>query len=334
LAADIARAIGERHLAYYDSIAPIIAADSIDRERVFMASRYDKGGDDAYVNCPLDKEQYEAFVSALLAADKVAPHEFEEVRHFEGCLPIEVMAERGRQTLAFGPMKPVGLRDPRTGKRPYAVVQLRQEDEGGTAYNLVGFQTRMTQPEQKRVFAMIPGLESARFERFGSVHRNTFVHAPVVLDDNLSLRARPEVYLAGQVCGVEGYVESAASGMWLGIALAGRLLGTSVPNPPPTTALGSLLSHLRKPNDDFQPSNVVWSMFPPYAFELGKRKKLGKRERHAALAQRALTDLNPWLAAIGRPEFADVHVSPDDAEPSKPEGDAMRALAALPTCDS
>jgi methylenetetrahydrofolate--tRNA-(uracil-5-)-methyltransferase len=284
---------------------------------VFSASRYDKGGDDAYVNCPLNKEQYEHFVTQLRAAERVAPHAFEEPRYFEGCLPIEVMADRGPQTLAFGPMKPVGLRDPRTGKRPYAVVQLRREDAEATAYNLVGFQTRMPQAEQRRVFGLIPGLENARYERYGSVHRNTFVNAPSVLDERLMLRALPGVHLAGQICGVEGYVESAASGLCLGIALAAELRGQPVPAPPPSSALGSLLGHLRRPNPDFQPSNVVFSMFPPYEDGSGREapasdagrsgpgatrgRRLGKRERHQALAERGLRALEPWLDAIGRP---------------------------------
>ena len=268
---------------------------------MFRASRYDKGGDDAYVNCPLDRTQYEAFVAALLAAEKVEPHSFEEPRYFEGCLPIEVMAQRGPRTLAFGPMKPVGLTDPRTGRRPYAVVQLRCEDAAATAYNLVGFQTRMTQPEQRRVFALIPGLENARYERYGTVHRNTFVDSPRVLSDDFELRALPGVHLAGQISGVEGYVESAASGLCLGIAIAARLSageGTPLPLPPATTALGALLSHLRRPSDDFQPSNVVFSMFPE--LHTTARGRRGKRERHLALAERALTDLDPWLERIGR----------------------------------
>lgn len=294
LAQDLAEAVGKKHLAYYDAIAPVVVADSIDWSRVFRASRYGKGGDDAYVNCPLDREQYEAFVRAVLEAEKVAPHDFEDVRYFEGCLPLEVMAERGMQTLAFGPMKPVGLVDPRTGKRPYAVVQLRQEDRAGTAYNLVGFQTRMKWPEQKRVFRMIPGLENAEFERFGSVHRNTFVDSPRVLDDELSLEARPGVYLAGQISGVEGYVESAACGLVLGTMLAAKVRGERPVLPPPTTALGALIGHLRNADKkEFTPSNVVWSMFPPL------EGRHGKRERHERMARRALADLEPWLDAVG-----------------------------------
>ncbi len=296
LAADLARTIGQDALAYYDAIAPIVSAESIDWEKVFRQSRYDKGGDDAYVNCPLDKAQYEAFVAAVVAAEKVPPRAFEEPRYFEGCLPVEVMAERGPKTLSFGPMKPVGLTNPKTGRRPWAVLQLRPEDREGTAFNLVGFQTRMKWPEQKRVFAMIPGLESAEFLRFGSVHRNTFVNAPIVLEDDLSLRARPGVHLAGQVTGVEGYVESAACGLVLGTLLAARAHGERETLPPRATALGALHHYLRTPNERFQPSNVLWSMFPPVAAD-GPPKK--GRERHAVLAERALAELPAWLEAVG-----------------------------------
>jgi methylenetetrahydrofolate--tRNA-(uracil-5-)-methyltransferase len=231
------------------------------------------------------------------------------------------MADRGPQTLAFGPMKPVGLTDPRTGKRPHAVVQLRREDAAGTAYNLVGFQTRMKQPEQRRVFGLIPGLAQARFERYGTVHRNTFVNAPKVLAGDLSLVASPGVYVAGQICGVEGYVESAASGLCLGIALAAQLRGEASPAPPRTSALGSLLSHLSRPNDDFQPSNVVFSMFPAY-----EGRRLGKRERHLALAERALSDLDPWLEQIGRPRVGLVERRVPAADGG--ENEAMRPLVA------
>lgn len=296
LAQDLARTVGADHLSYYDAIAPIVDAESIDWSRVFKASRYDKGEDQAYVNCPLDRAGYEAFVRAVLEAEKVAPHDFEDVRYFEGCLPLEVMAERGERTLAFGPMKPVGLVDPRTGERPYAVVQLRPEDDPPTAYNIVGFQTRMKWSEQKRVFAMIPGLEQAAYLRFGSVHRNTFIRSPEVLAEDLSLRAAPGVYVAGQVSGVEGYVESAACGLSLGATLARRLRGQPASAPPTTTALGALLGHLRRPDGNFQPSNIVWSMFPPLQ---GAGRRLKKRDRHAAMARRALEDLEPWLDAVG-----------------------------------
>ncbi|MCA9531194.1 MAG: methylenetetrahydrofolate--tRNA-(uracil(54)-C(5))-methyltransferase (FADH(2)-oxidizing) TrmFO [Myxococcales bacterium] len=301
LAMDLARLVGAEHLAYYDAIAPVVTAESIDWSVAFRASRYDKGSDrgedGAYVNCPLDKDTYEAFVRAVVDAEKVEPREFEQPRYFEGCLPIEVMAARGERTLAFGCMKPVGLVDPRTGRRPYAVVQLRQEDQAGTAYNLVGFQTRMTWPEQRRIFRMIPGLGQAEFERLGTVHRNTFVDSPHALAPDLSLRAAPGVYLAGQVAGVEGYVESAACGLLVGLALAREACGEPPAPPPETTAFGALLTHLRRPSDDFQPSNIVWSLFPPLAQSGGRR--LGKRERRAQMADRALHDLDDWLDRVG-----------------------------------
>jgi len=293
LADDLAAAVGAEHLAYYDAIAPIVSADSIDFDRAFRASRYDKGGDDAYVNCPLDPQQYDEFVQALLEAEKVTPREFEKIRYFEGCLPIEVLAARGHKTLAFGCMKPVGLTDPRTGRWPHAVVQLRQEDEAGTAFNMVGFQTRMTWPEQKRVFRMIPGLEHAEFERLGSVHRNTFVDSPKVLDDDLMLRSRPGVYLAGQISGVEGYVESAACGMLLGIKLAHEARGLPFSFPPPTTMLGGMVRYLRTPKDDFQPSNVMWSMVPST-----EGQRLAKRVRRDRQSERALQDLGDWLRNV------------------------------------
>ena len=300
LAEDLGRAVGEDHLAYYDAIAPIVCADSIDWTYAFRASRYDKGGDDAYVNCPLDQAQYEAFVESVLEAEKVAPHDFEEARYFEGCLPIEVMAARGPKTLAFGCMKPVGLTDPRTGRRPFAVVQLRQEDHAATAYNMVGFQTRMKWPEQRRVFRTIPGLGNAEFERLGSVHRNTFVNSPKALDDDISLRSRPGVYLAGQVSGVEGYVESAACGLLLGMKLAIEARGDAFSFPARTTALGALIGHLRTPTDDFQPSNVMWSMIDPLDRADQPRRRMGKRARREAQATRALQDLQGWLDTVIR----------------------------------
>lgn len=294
LAADIAAAVGREHLAYYDAIAPVITAESVDWDIAFKASRYDKGGDAAYGNCPLNQEQYESLVQAVIDAEKVQPHAFEEPRYFEGCLPLEVMAERGLQTLSFGPMKPVGLSDPRTGERPYAVVQLRQEDQHGLAYNLVGFQTRMKWPEQKRVIRMIPGLENAEFERLGSVHRNTYVDSPRVLDDELALANRPGVHLAGQISGVEGYIESAACGFVLGVLLAAKAKEQAPILPPETTALGGLYRHLRDKDKDFAPSNVVWSMVPP----LPGKKIRKRRLRREKLAERALEDLGAWLEAV------------------------------------
>jgi len=310
LAEDLATTIGSSHLAYYDAIAPVVSADSIDLDVAFRASRYDKGNDDAYINCPLDEAQYHAFIEALLAAEKVAPREFEKIRYFEGCLPIETLAERGVMTLAFGCMKPVGLVDPRTDKRAFGVVQLRQEDVGATAYNLVGFQTRMKWPEQQRVFRMIPGLERAEFQRFGSVHRNTFVNSPVVLDDTFALRARPSVYLAGQVSGVEGYVESSASGFVVGITLAARLRGEPDAMPPRETALGSLMSHVRTPRDDYQPSNVVFAMFPPYT---GSRKKMSKNMVRDRQVETALQALDGWASRVGATEIR-ARIAPARAE--------------------
>lgn len=311
LAHDLANIIGETHLAYYDAIAPVVAADSINWDRVFRASRYDKGGDDAYVNCPFDEKGYKEFVAAVIAAEKVVPRDFEDIRYFEGCLPLEVMAERGEQTLSFGPMKPVGLTDPKTGQRPFAVVQLRQEDHAASAYNLVGFQTRMKWPDQKRVFRMIPGLEEAEFVRMGSVHRNTFVHSPEVLSGLCELSARPGVHLAGQMTGVEGYVESAASGLVIG-AILGTHLRTNQADPSrserlesllpaETTALGGLIRYVQTPRKDFQPSNVVWNMVPPLvdAPKIRGRRSERKRKRHGLMSERALEALDPWLDQVG-----------------------------------
>jgi methylenetetrahydrofolate--tRNA-(uracil-5-)-methyltransferase len=299
LAADLEARCGREYLSYYDAISPIVAADSIDWSVVWKQSRYDKGGDD-YGNCPFDAEQYHAFVAAIVAAEKMPAHDFEEPRYFEGCLPCEVMAERGEHTLAFGPMKPVGLRDPRTGRQPYAVVQLRPEDAALSAYNLVGFQSRMKWPEQQRVFRMIPGLAEAEFMRLGAVHRNTFVDAPALLDETMQLRSLPGVYVAGQLSGVEGYVESCAGGLLAGIFLAARLRGEPLPRPAETTALGGILTHLgrKHPKASYQPSNITWAHIPP----LEVTKKVKKRVRYQLMADRALADLQPWLAAIGSPE--------------------------------
>jgi methylenetetrahydrofolate--tRNA-(uracil-5-)-methyltransferase len=307
LAGSLAAAVGAEHLAYYDAIAPIVSADSIDWSRVWKQSRYGKGaeasgagegevdgGDEAYVNCPLDEATYKTFVRALVEAEKVPARDFEEPRYFEGCLPCEVMAERGEMTLAFGPMKPVGLVDPRTGKRPFAVVQLRPEDQAATAYNLVGFQTRMKYGEQLRVLRMIPGLEEAEFLRMGSVHRNTFVNAPELLGPGMELRALPGVHLAGQIAGVEGYVESTAAGLLCAILLAQRLRGEPLRPPPETTALGGILTHLARRQPRYQPSNITWAHLPPLE---GEQRKLKKRARYEAMAERALRDLEGWLAS-------------------------------------
>ncbi|MBI5518249.1 MAG: methylenetetrahydrofolate--tRNA-(uracil(54)-C(5))-methyltransferase (FADH(2)-oxidizing) TrmFO [Deltaproteobacteria bacterium] len=293
LARDLALAVGEDQLAYYDAISPIVAADSVDWGVVFRASRYDKGDDDAYGNIPLDRPGYEAFVAALLAAEKVPPRAFEEARYFEGCLPIEVMASRGLDTLRYGPMKPVGLTDPRTGRWPYAAVQLRPEDHARSAYNLVGFQTRMTWPAQARVLRALPGLAEAEFLRYGSVHRNTFVRAPERLSPELELKGLPGVFLAGQLTGVEGYVESAACGLLCALFVHRRLQGTPAAPPPRVTAFGGLLSHLSTPVENFQPSNVTWALVPP--LEVSSPRKAPKSERYEKLAARALEALEAWL---------------------------------------
>jgi methylenetetrahydrofolate--tRNA-(uracil-5-)-methyltransferase len=320
LAADLARAVGSDHLAYYDAIAPIVSADSIEWDQVFKQSRYgkgaDEGADEAYVNCPMDEAQYLAFVAAVVGAQKVEPRSFEDVKYFEGCLPIDVMASRGPMTLAFGPMKPVGLVDPRTGAQPFAVVQLRQEDAAASAYNLVGFQTRMTWPEQSRVLKTIPGLGAAEILRFGSVHRNTFVDAPRALDESMQLRARPGVFLAGQITGVEGYVESCACGFVCGVLLAQSLLGLPRSAPPPTTALGGVITHITRitqPDREYQPSNVTWAWLPPLV-----NRRLKKRERNEAIAERALADLATWLGepAPRDARAPDTQVASGDAGPA------------------
>lgn len=286
LAEDLAGRLGAP-LHFYDAIAPIVDAESIDYDVAFFASRYEKGGDD-YLNLPLNREQYEDFVSRLLTAEKTPLRDFEDPTFFEGCLPIEIMAERGPQTLAFGPLKPVGLEDPRTGRRPHAVVQLRAENRERTAFSLVGFQTRMTHAEQRRVFRQLPGLGEAVFLRLGSVHRNTFVDAPRLLD-NLRLKADPRIRLAGQLAGVEGYVESAACGLWAALSTAAELRGRELPLPPPTTAHGGLLRYLATPTGNFQPSNVIWAMIPP----LDKPPR-SKKDRKQALADRGLHDFDAW----------------------------------------
>jgi methylenetetrahydrofolate--tRNA-(uracil-5-)-methyltransferase len=294
LASAIARLCGGR-LHFYDAIAPIVSADSIDMSIAYARSRYDKGGGDDYLNLPFDADQYSALVGALVAGEKVPPHEFEEPRYFEGCLPIEVMAERGAEVLAHGPMKPVGLEDPRTGRRPHAVVQLRREDEAATAYNMVGFQTRLTWPEQRRIFrGYVPGLRDAEFVRLGQIHRNTFIEAPRVLAPDLSHRERPHLFFAGQITGVEGYVESAACGLLAARAVLDRLAGRPFRPPPPATAIGALHRHVtgaaHPPGAEYQPTNVVFALFPPL-----EGRTRGKAARKAAHVERARRELASWL---------------------------------------
>lgn len=300
LAEDLGRAVGGERLYFYDAIAPILTAESIDMSIAFAQSRWGKGDGADYLNLPFTKEEYERFIDEVRRGEKVVPHAFEEPKYFEGCLPIEVMAERGIETLAHGPMKPVGLTDPRTGRWPYAVVQLRREDRAGTAWNLVGFQTRLTWPEQKRIFkSCIPGLQNAEFLRMGQVHRNTFVEGPKVLAQDLSLKTRPHVWLAGQVSGVEGYVESAACGQIVARAVDARLRGVAFVAPPAGTALGALHGHVTgsiHPDDyEYQPSNVTWGLFPPL------EGKVKKHDRRGIMVERARMLMTGWLADVGGP---------------------------------
>jgi len=288
LAAAIVSLTGSANLYFYDAISPIIEGKSIAMNRVFAASRYDRGEAD-YLNCPLDQKTYENFWKALTEAKEVPLHTFETVKCFEGCLPVEVMAHRGIETLAHGPMKPVGLIDPRTGCRPHAVVQLRREDKEGILYNIVGFQTKLTWPEQRRIFRMIPGLEKAEFARYGSVHRNTFINAPALLTPFLQFRTRRELFFAGQITGVEGYIESTAMGLLAGINASLLIAGQEPIAPPPETSLGALIGHLRRADrKTFQPMNIAFGLFPPLS---GRSRK---KDRGLIYARRALAALTAW----------------------------------------
>ena len=300
LATAIRARLGVESLSFYDAIAPIVSRDSIDEQIVFRASRYDKetmagaeeGG--AYLNCPMSREQYEAFIDALTSADQASAHEFDVVPYFEGCMPIEEMARRGRDTLRFGPMKPVGLRDPRSDRRPHAVVQLRMEDRGGQMWNIVGFQTRLRYPEQQRVFRMIPGLENAEFLRFGSIHRNSYINSPASLTPHLSLRDDDSVLFAGQLTGVEGYTESTATGMIAAANMSRLLQGLEPLVPPPTTMIGALYRHLREADPrHFQPMNANFGLVEPLPHAV--RDKHVKREQIAA---RALADMRRWVEEL------------------------------------
>jgi methylenetetrahydrofolate--tRNA-(uracil-5-)-methyltransferase len=333
LSADLARIVGAAHLYFYDAISPIVLAESIDRSKVFRQSRWDRslrgdgrthrsaptpdtagadlrvgpacGVDDGagdYLNCPLTRDEYEAFYKALITAESATVHDFDKERFFEGCLPIEVMAHRGADTLRFGPMKPVGLTDPRTGREPYAAVQLRQDNLAGDHFSLVGFQTQIKWGEQARVLRLIPGLESAEFVRFGMVHRNTYVNGPTVLAETWQVRARPTLFFAGQMSGVEGYVESAASGLLAGINAAALALGRTVSSPPRTTAIGALAYYASHANPaHYEPSNITFGIIQ--ALESAPR---GKKLRNLALSERALADLATWQA---RPEGRALHLS-------------------------
>jgi methylenetetrahydrofolate--tRNA-(uracil-5-)-methyltransferase len=294
LSTSISRLTHYKHLYFFDAISPIVDADSINMEMVFRASRYDKGGED-YLNCPFDESAYNSFYQALLAAEKVQPKDFEKIPYFEGCIPIEVMAERGPKTMLFGPLKPVGLEDPRTGRRPHAVAQLRAENVHRTSYNLVGFQTKLTYPEQRRVFRMIPGLEQAEFLRFGSLHRNTFINSPRLLHNTLQMRTREHVFFAGQIVGVEGYTESAAMGGLAGINAVRHLFGLSLVTPPPTTAHGCLLHYITTcaPNH-FQPININYGLFPPLPTRIRD-----KEQKRRLIGERAVKDLEAWKTQSG-----------------------------------
>jgi len=290
LAEELARVTGGDHLHFYDAIAPIVTLESVDMSRAFWGDRYGEPGQGDYLNCALDQQEYERFFAALSSGEEVPLKAFESPRFFEGCLPIEVMASRGPKTLLFGPMKPVGLDDPATGRWPFAVVQLRKENQDGTLLNLVGFQTKLTYKAQNEVFRLIPALARAEFVRWGSIHRNTFLDAPRVLDQHQRLIAAPRLFVAGQLAGVEGYVESAAMGILCGINAARLVHKEALLTPPPTTALGGMVSHLQnQATKDFQPSNVNFGLLPPL------EKRVPKRQRGAAQARRALADLRAWM---------------------------------------
>jgi methylenetetrahydrofolate--tRNA-(uracil-5-)-methyltransferase len=314
LSVEIERITGSGHLAFYDSISPIVDAESIDMERVYMAARWDKGTAD-YINCPMDREEFDRFLDALLAAEAAEAKEWEKLdyfpphapnagawgpRYFEGCLPIEVLARRGRDTLRFGPMKPVGLRDPRTGKTPWAVVQLRKENLRADSYNLVGFQNHLKFGEQARVLRLIPGLENARFLRYGQIHRNTYIQAPVLLDEELRLKKAPWLMFAGQLCGVEGYTESIATGMLAGIYAAALARGEEPVPAPRRCALGSLVHYITHADaKDFQPANITFDLLEPLEEEVRKKVR-EKKERHRLVCERALAAFDAWWSAMPR----------------------------------
>jgi methylenetetrahydrofolate--tRNA-(uracil-5-)-methyltransferase len=342
LSADIAAMVGSQHLYFYDAISPIVLADSIDMTKVFRASRWGRSlrgdtqpghstlgvpgdiqpghsklsvpispacgvddGEGDYLNCPFTRDEYARFYEALMAAERAPLHEFDDPKFFEGCLPIEVMASRGLDTLRFGPMKPVGLTDPRTGREAYAIVQLRQDNLAGDHFSLVGFQTQMKWGEQARVLKLIPGLENAEFVRFGMIHRNTYINGPTVLRDTWQVRDRDDLFFAGQISGVEGYVESAASGLIAGRNAAALALGRAVSAPPRTTAIGALAFYVANANPQhYQPSNITFGVMPALVPESGKRVPKKKADRNAALSARALADLDTWLNssdAVGQP---------------------------------
>jgi methylenetetrahydrofolate--tRNA-(uracil-5-)-methyltransferase len=297
LAQSISQALGSSYLYFYDAIAPIVETDSIDMEKVYWASRYDKGTPD-YLNCPLSADEYQHFRQELLSGDKVAAKPFEDIRHFEGCLPIEILAARGEDTLAFGPMKPVGLLHPQTGAMPYAVVQLRKENHSGSLLNMVGFQTKLTWPEQERIFRLIPGLENVQFARMGSIHRNTYMHSPSLLQTSLQLKKNPRLFFAGQITGVEGYMESTAMGLLAGLNAAAVLEGRRLDPPPASTAIGALAHYITSDDaaNNFQPMNINFGILKTLA-----AKKMKKKEKHLLYVGRALQDLSEWMNTLPSP---------------------------------
>jgi methylenetetrahydrofolate--tRNA-(uracil-5-)-methyltransferase len=293
LSQEIARLSGASHLFFYDSISPIVEADSIDMAKVYLAARYDKGTAD-YINCPMSKDEYDRFYDALVAAQSVEEKDWEKLNYFEGCLPIEEIARRGRDTLRFGPMKPVGLKDPRTGKMPYAVVQLRQENLRADSHNLVGFQNHLKFGEQARVLRLIPGLENARFLRYGQIHRNTYINAPTLLLETLQMKAHPSILFAGQICGVEGYVESIATGLMAGIHVAALATGAQPAPPPRATAFGSLTNYITHADAaKFQPANITFDLLPRL-----ERKIRDRKERHQLQCELALREFDNWFAKV------------------------------------
>jgi methylenetetrahydrofolate--tRNA-(uracil-5-)-methyltransferase len=291
LSRDIARLSGSDHLFFYDSISPVVEADSIDMSRVYMAARYGRGTAD-YINCPFTREEYDRFYDALVSAESVQSHEWENLNYFEGCLPIEEIARRGRDTLRFGPMKPVGLKDPRTGQQAYAVVQLRQENLRADSYNLVGFQNHLKYADQQRVLRLIPGLENARFLRYGQIHRNTYINAPSLLTETLQMKAHPRVLFAGQICGVEGYTESIATGLMAGVHVATLANGGTPVVPPRATAFGSLINYITHADPkNFQPANITFDLLPPL-----QERIRHKQERHRRQCALALQEFERWIA--------------------------------------
>ena len=296
LSEQISKLIGQEYLYFYDALSPIVNADSIDYDKAFFASRYDKGDAD-YLNCPMSEEQYYTFIRELKAAEKMEFATFEKPAYFEGCMPIEVLADRGDRTLAFGPLKPVGLPDPKTGKIAYAVVQLRRENRDSSAYNLVGFQTKLTYPEQKRIFSMIPGLENAEFFRLGAIHRNTFINSPSLLNNELQLKSRPENYFAGQITGVEGYVESSAMGLLASLSAVAKITGQAYMPPPADTALGALINYLTKSRSKgFQPMNINFGLF-----WVQDMKIRDKKMRNEKIATNALEKIKQWKDGLSIP---------------------------------